>query len=875
MIGRKSVVLLSACSGFMGLGGAAIAQESVRSSTLEEVVVTAQKRTQDLQDVSVAVSAFTSDLREKVGIVSVQDISNFTPGMQYSSSADRVSVRGIGRLTNNVASEGGVAIYYDGFYTASTVEAAQSPLLIERVEVLRGPQGTLYGRNSIGGAINVVSKRPSDEFDGEVRASYGSYDRRTIQGALSGPVTDNLRYRVAAVKTDQTEGYFTNVSGGPDEGGVTDAIYAEVQLEANIGETFEAWLKYGYAESDNRGRTAAAFGPYETVRVPATYTVPSPFWGFVQPSFTQAGNVTYNPADLDPWKFNTNTPQEQKLRDSHNVTFEAVWHAPGMDVKYIGGKRGYLYDTQSDYDNSPMESYPYPGVPGFTIYPTYVTYTYLDTDWTSHELNITSTHDGPLQWIVGAYVYDEDSAQALHIPAPFQPEFDILATDNGAFGAISASPWPDNSARRDIYVTQDTIGVKSRAAFAQLDYAITDAWRATIGLRYTKDTKDAEERTRQACFAYAAWCPVDPPASIGFRVPIDWTRSILGLRPGVLTGPNNGGVFEDGVVNNAYQDMSDGYWVRNLHKSWDAWTGTAGVEWKPNADTLTYLRYSRGYKAGGFNTGAIQEFPTTQPETVNAYELGWKQSIGSTLLLNAAVFYYDYTDLQAPVFIANPSGGPGQTVFANLEEVRSTGLELEATWRPFDNFTVRMAYAYLNPEIQKACCLVDNADQLAQSPEANRDPPGRAIEVAGQVTGFGQSLAGDRVPQSPEHKVNVNGTYAWQFTPGELLLSATYSWRDKTYTALFNRSYYLAPAYDQLDLRATWTAANNRYSIVAFVRNALDEMGYDGSTSTRQSLEFTQNFIDPSATIGNLVTTRFLNPPRTYGLELQYRFGGR
>src|SRR3954470_10644571 len=127
------------------------------SNTIEELVVTAEKREQSLQDVPVAISAYTSERRDLVGINSVQDMTNFTPGLTYNNSGDRISLRGIGRVSNVQAADGAVAIYSDGVFTSSTFEASKQPLFIDRVEVLRGPQGTLYGRNSIGGAINVLS----------------------------------------------------------------------------------------------------------------------------------------------------------------------------------------------------------------------------------------------------------------------------------------------------------------------------------------------------------------------------------------------------------------------------------------------------------------------------------------------------------------------------------------------------------------------------------------------------------------------------------------------------------------------------------------------------------------------------------------------
>jgi iron complex outermembrane receptor protein len=190
------------------------------TNTIEELVVTAEKRAQSLQDVPVAVSAFTSERRDLIGITTVSDLTNFTPGLEYNAQNDRNTLRGVGRNTNVHAAEGSVAQYSDGIYTSSTVEAGKTPLFVDRIEVLRGPQGTLYGRNSIGGAINIISKRPTEDWYAEVRAQYQNYDHSILEGAVSGPtMIPGVQFRAAAGWERQTEGWLKNtVPGQPDEG---------------------------------------------------------------------------------------------------------------------------------------------------------------------------------------------------------------------------------------------------------------------------------------------------------------------------------------------------------------------------------------------------------------------------------------------------------------------------------------------------------------------------------------------------------------------------------------------------------------------------------------------------------------------------------
>src|SRR6187455_2121648 len=233
---RNRMELRVAIAGILAIAaGAAVAQESKAPQTmvLEEIVVTAEKRQANLQEVPVAISAFTSETRDLLGITSIQDLTDFTPGLSYASTLDRMSLRGVGRLTNNYGSDPGIATYSDGFYTASNVEAGKRPIHTERIEVLRGPQGTLYGRNSIGGALNIISKRPTDTWQGEVRAVAGNYDTQIFDGSVSGPITDWLRFKVSGSTGGQGQGFFRDEDGGPSEGNVGDDLYAEGQLEFN------------------------------------------------------------------------------------------------------------------------------------------------------------------------------------------------------------------------------------------------------------------------------------------------------------------------------------------------------------------------------------------------------------------------------------------------------------------------------------------------------------------------------------------------------------------------------------------------------------------------------------------------------------------
>jgi outer membrane receptor protein involved in Fe transport len=199
------------------------------------VVVTAQKREETVQDIAVAVTAITSELRDQIGLTSVQDYTNFAPGLSYSTANDRLGMRGVTRTSNNFGIRSGISNYVDGVYYSSAIPASREPIFVERVEVVRGPQGTLYGRDSIGGALNLISKRPSDTFSGQFNIGAGNYDSRKIEARVTGPITDWLRFSVAGSRSYQGEGFLTNKSGLESEGAWKASSKATLAIVSRSG----------------------------------------------------------------------------------------------------------------------------------------------------------------------------------------------------------------------------------------------------------------------------------------------------------------------------------------------------------------------------------------------------------------------------------------------------------------------------------------------------------------------------------------------------------------------------------------------------------------------------------------------------------------
>lgn len=887
-------------------------------TVIEELVVTAEKREQSLQDVPVAISAFTSKQRDLVGISTVQDLTNFTPGFVYQSSNDRASMRGIGRLTNVHAVDGAVSIYIDGLFTTSTVLAGGPPLDVERVEILRGPQGTLYGRNAIGGTVNVISVRPTEEMYAEVRAIAENYDFTNFQAAVSGPIAENLRFRVSGYKLDQRKGYYNNVvPGQPSEGSKRDEYQVQAQLEADLGENADLWVSYKTLVWHNRGgpgaRAGYLAGPYETGRLDPNYSIVyssahgySPetgLNGIVPGSLRQfnGATVTTNPALADEHDFQANIPQRVRLRDVNSITTNFVYHLPTVDVKYVGGYQEYKYDLYGDTDATSVQSYQIPLAPGSicgtvaglfaagrsTVNCTPLTvnanngYHYFEyPKWYSHEINISSTTDGPVQWIVGGFYYNEK-----YTGTGSTADFFLVGPSTLQTPILGAAPNPQGFWSTGNYA----LTTRSKAIFGQVDWQATETFKITAGLRYTKDKKFGTEFRRIVCNSDACYPGLYPALGLGAFGPgtaanwgsllgnltalpavgqalglgnalaplgglgngaMDLTdtlapKSTAGLIEGVATPSVCTGTGATQVCRQYVINPATGVASRDLSDTSDAVTGTIGGQWEPDSDTMVYARYSRGYKAFGFSAGGFLAVPKADEETVNSYEVGFKKNF-SQVQFNLALFYLDYRDLQAPVSVR--VGATNVTQFVNIAKSVSKGAEVSVIWQPIDGLRLTADYGWNPTKIKKSIPLVDVNDNIN----------------TGAI-----SVVGNDLPQAPEHKLALNGTYTFKMDPGNLTVGATYLYRSKSYANVFTREYNSAPSWDQVDLRALFTPTNNKWTVIGYVKNVFNTDGYAAAVAASQR---NNNPAVPSDQFRNGAINYELTPPRIYGVELQYRF---
>lgn len=910
--GTAMAVALSLC-GFQAQAAAAAAPTAAAGATISELIVTAEKREQRLQDVPVAITAFSAEQRSLIGIENIQDLTNYTPGLSYSSIDNRPYLRGVGRNTDNLAVASAVAVYYNGIYDGANANTIlqHSDLFIDTIEVDRGPQNTLHGANSDGGTINFISKKPTRDFYAEGRAGYANYDTGFVEAVVSGPISDNVRFRLGGNYTDQQGGFFKNlvgerVGGTVAQGNSGRSQYWEAQVDANIGEHLDAWAMLSSGQYYTNYHDTATVGA-----IPIQFQAnggfsPSSFFGLcglagvaaANPgcaggpavvSVTPRGAVTAanfpgnNPSTADPRTFIQSGESTNKEKADIAFATNLTYHAPGVDLTYLGGYQKFDYELNfvsgadaglstfslagaatpaaaalcNLVNGNPLSSCQAP----LAINPAPNLTRFIEKDeFFSHEFDLTSTGSGPFQWVAGLYWYREKYEQPVAAGVmPNQTQLGhpfaigaggvLLSTPANPLNAISSS---------DTFLTYD-----SYAGFAQGTYKFSDQWKLTGGLRYTQDHKRGRQQWR---FEEFDVIPGFQSTTFGASTPaLDVTAAA------VAASLNKSFKGAGPTTINA----ATGFAERTLDETWSAVTGDANLDWTPDRDTLVYARYSRGYKAGGFTTFTIAANPETDKETVDAFEVGLKKTFNSQLQVNAAAFYYDYKNDQIPVTVQNAQGLLSAALF-NLKDVHISGIELEGIWHPTDAFTLSAQYSHLNAEIHDpGLCIEDTVDPLGTQPGANTT--GCQAATTNPATGAvvapaTQALKGQKLPEAPPNKVSVNGLYTWSFEPGKLTLSGSYIWKDKTYGSLFNRPYALAPSYDEADFRLTWSGDDGRYKIIAFVANAFDQQGYDRQTGTllRTGLISAANpaLNRPEAIVSNVG----LIPPRTFGIQVQYRF---
>lgn len=756
---------------------------------LEEIVVTAEKREASLQDTPISISAFSEEMRDSLGITTAADVANHTPSMTYNGNPNRIFIRGVGRVDNSLGSEPGVAIYKDGIYTNESTALSESTFFTDRVEVLRGPQGTLYGRNAIGGAVAVHSKKPTEDFEGAVRVSGYSFDGVKLGVSHSGPISDKIRYRIAA-ESDKNDGFIENKSGADQNG--QDFKRWEVQFDIDLTENLNLWVLYEDEKYDSSQIGAVMASPYNTVS-PAGELVPN----------AQLGHTVSNPTVNDIHEVDWDEGGHNK-QDGDRVTAHLTYNFDNMQLKYIYGHKDYEWSYLGDYDKTSRSDLQY--------------FSHLGQDerYEQHEIQLISDLGGDVEFIFGLFQWESENYQPLALTAPGNPVLQnpVMLVPVDPLDPLGSQMVLDAAANPDaiFYEQSGDLKTKSRAAYGQIDYNPTEQWHFSLGLRYSKDEKEAEEYQRIIA---------DGQGLYGF---------LLGIDPGTIWA-NAGGPLAHMAVDFTYGGLTA------EHK--DEWSSTDwsfGADYSFDDNTMAYAKVGTGYKAGGYRLGSIQENPAVDPESVLAWEFGLKKQF-ERAIINTSVYYYDYEDMQVPVNALIAGGGLGTKEFVNAKEAKQWGLEIDAQWAVTDALTLYSTYTYMDTEIKTMG--FDVGDETDPSYVAN-------------------DLSGNELIKSPPHKFTLMADYTWGLSSGDLKLVTSYVYTDSQYSTIFNDKATEVDSSERTDIRLTYFDNQHDLRISAFVTNVFDE-------------ELIES-VERSSVAENNQLTVATQPPRMFGVELNYGF---
>jgi iron complex outermembrane receptor protein len=673
---------------------------------LEEIVVIAQKREQSIQDVPLSITAFSGEDIDRLGIQTSTQLTAQVPGLQFHTVFSEANnptffLRGIGLLDFGDIAETPVGFYVDEAYLGTQASQALQLYDIERVEVLKGPQGTLYGRNTTGGLLHFISRRPTEELEGYLNFQYGRFDQKILDGAVSGALTPWLRGRVA-VKANYDDGWQESRTSGADDFNSTGYHAGRVQLEVDLGEHGNFLFNAHLTQSEQKSPLYPYFGHWTdtTATVACTQEVAR-----TGACFTSEGNRY----DLDPRKGETEVEKLISDIDSHGFIGTLTLELGAVQVTSITSYEevSKLYQEDADAQSFPFANADYR----------------LKSDQITEELRFSGRIYDRVDWIAGLYYFDEDRETSTDLP--------VIA---GFIGLPMLGTLGDQTS-------------SSIAGFGQVEIDVVDWLSLNGGVRYTSDEKDV----------------------------VLETPFILPPTPGSI----------------------------NVDRA----TFKVGASARPVEDLLAYFNFSTGFKTGGFNANFIFDPAETQPvqeELIDAYEIGIKWDLwDQRARLNAAAFYYDYTDIQGVVFDAS-AGIVGTSRLKSVGDAEIKGFELEMSLQPHERLELLFGLGVLDTEIDST----------------------EVFEISYGGAGGFFSVDGNDLPMAPD--VSLNGV-ARYFIPlrsnGELMLQVDFSWRDDVnFSAGGNQeAMERGDSFGLADVKLAWQSADDRYSAEVFVENVFDE----------------------------------------------------
>jgi iron complex outermembrane recepter protein len=679
-------------------------------ATLETIVVTAQKRSEDSQNVAMAVAAFAGDALLDAGVTDAMQLQTVVPSLTYNATGTQAQpfLRGIGTRQSTVGLEPSIATYIDDRYVPRPFAAMFDMLDVERVEVLKGPEAVLYGRNAAGGAIRAITKDPGAAAV-EIAGRAGDYAERHVRITAGGPLADRWRGQVSAA-IDRRDGFATNmVASGRPTADDLDRQAVRAKLLFDVTNSVAAKLTVSWWEStDWAGRDVISVGPPQSNRGVTLY-----------------GGITSRERD----KFATAISGDNDLQEG-TADLRLDVHLRNLDLASITTYTNDDFHQTFDVDASSTTLLDLTGdEPSET--------------W-SQEFQLLSRDGARFPWLAGAYFYRQDASNVYTF-----------------VDSVSAQPaFPVGT---DISNGLQEVLTEAYALFAQVAYPFAERWTATLGGRFNHEHK---------------------------------STTLAAVPDAVTNAPT------------PYADARD----------WDDFTPRATVEYRGDFG-LAYVSYSSGFKSGGYNYPASLN-PVLNPETLDSYEIGVKTDFnGNRARLSAALFHYDFKDLQVS------RGGAG--AFITTENAASgnvRGLEVDVG-----------AALTADLSIEAGIALVDSAyeDYTAGVFVPLTAPPYGSAPLAGGLDVRGRSLL-----RSPDEAAHVGLRYERRLRRGRLPMSLDYSYKGDYYfdfAAAPETEWLEQRAYGVLNARVAYATEGNSWEIGLWGANLTDENYYEDAVLTAAS----------------------------------------
>jgi iron complex outermembrane receptor protein len=779
------------------------------SALLEEVIVTAQKRTQNLQDVAVSVQVLGNEQLENLGVRGFEDFIAFLPTVSYTSAGPgyaQIYMRGIasGGDGNHSASMPSVGYYLDEQPITTIAQVLDIHMYdIARVETLSGPQGTLYGQGSQSGTIRIITNKPiigekEGGYDIEVNSVKSGDVGYNLDGFINIPIGDNAAVRIVGWHVDQA-GYIDLVPTtmhfpGPQAGTADNFDFAREDHNTVKTSGFRALLKVDL--NDNWSITPGLM--YQTSDIDGEWAHNPEFFGDLK-----TGKLWDSYAE-DEW---------------YQATLTVEGSIGDIDVIYAGA---YLdRDNQSEYDYSDYTEYwayyltnpDYYDAPGYCVYYDVDYECALGTQFVgafekykreSHELRFQSSPDNRLRWIAGLFYQKQEHNFDLQWIVPdLDPDSSVVVPPTGDRKYGGATVWQTYQIRED----QDT------AAFGEITFDISDKFTALVGARYFE-----YENSLYGFNGFARHCTgqyidgefVEIPAEDG----------------GELQQP----CFDTRVLD----DVAEG----------DDWAFKGNLEYRHSDDTLFYVTWSEGFRAGGVNRARVEGIPKYDPDFVTNYEFGWKTTLaGGSVRFNGAVYVVDWDNFQFGFLNFTVSN---LTIVQNVGNAQTKGVEWDLAWAVNDGNTLTFAGSYNDSTLQTDFWLEQEDEEAGLSPDAP---------------------AGTPMPYVPEWQ--LTGVWRSNFDvaamPAFFQAAASYTgsrWNDLEVTNVPARQKM--DSYTLVNLSAGVEKEN--WTLTFFVNNLFDERaeidifdpGYGGLPNLER----------PPGHAWTTITNR----PRTFGIRFGQRF---